>query len=356
MAKPLPPFSCTYAPNVPGLLRDLNCTVAISTYQAGKVIFISATDADRLIQLPRNFSKPMGLAIDGNKFAIATKDEVVIFSNAERMAKNFPVQPNTYDALFLPRATYYTGETDIHDLVFAGEKLWAVSAVFSCLSQIDDAFSIQPKWSPFFVDGIQPNDQCHMNGVCFENNNPAYVTALGKSNTSGGWRDRKLQGGILITVSDNKILSENLAMPHSPRLYDDRLYILLSATGELAEVNRSTGKLTVLKTFPGFVRGMDRVDDYLFVGLSKLRTTSSSFRDLPIAKSSLMAGVIILHLPTMTQVGHIQYETSVEEIYDVKILQKTSRPGIVSTEKGEHKLAITTPSVDFWAIQPKEKE
>ena len=61
---PPEPFSCTYSPNLPELLLQLKCTIAISTYQAGKVVFISAVDENNLVQLPRNFSKAMGLAIN----------------------------------------------------------------------------------------------------------------------------------------------------------------------------------------------------------------------------------------------------------------------------------------------------
>ncbi|MEL7003126.1 MAG: hypothetical protein AAFN93_10370, partial [Bacteroidota bacterium] len=37
--------------NLPELLHQLGCSLAISTYQAGKVIFISAKDANTLVQL-----------------------------------------------------------------------------------------------------------------------------------------------------------------------------------------------------------------------------------------------------------------------------------------------------------------
>ena len=60
--KALAPFSCQFSPQVPELLQKLNSTIAISTYQAGKLVFISARDEDSLIQLPRNFNKAMGIA------------------------------------------------------------------------------------------------------------------------------------------------------------------------------------------------------------------------------------------------------------------------------------------------------
>ena len=37
----LAPFSCTYTPNLPELLQRLDCSIIISTFQAGKIVVIS---------------------------------------------------------------------------------------------------------------------------------------------------------------------------------------------------------------------------------------------------------------------------------------------------------------------------
>ena len=36
----LAPFSCTHTPGVPELMAELGCSLVISTYQAGKVIYM----------------------------------------------------------------------------------------------------------------------------------------------------------------------------------------------------------------------------------------------------------------------------------------------------------------------------
>lgn len=350
MTPELAPFACTHSPDLPKLLHELNCTLAITTYQAGKVILISAKEENRLIQLPRTFNKPMGLASHGTKLAIATQSEVVVFNNAKRMAPNYPQQPNTYDALYLPRISYYTGEVDIHDLYWADDILWAVNTRFSCLATLDHNYSFQPRWQPFFIKKLSPDDQCHLNGVAFENNIPKYVTAIGKTNTSGGWRAGKANGGILMDVSKNEIIAEGLQMPHSPRIYNGKIYLLESASGSLLRIDEATGNKETVATLDGFVRGMDKLGDYLFIGLSQLRKKSATFSDLPIAKKSIFCGVVVLHLPTSNIVGYLKYENSVEEIYDVRILAGMKRPNLLSHNKPEHKLAITTPEDDYWPL------
>ena len=83
---PAPPFSYNYTPNIPELLQGLNCSIAISTYQTGKVVIFSAKDENQLVQLPRTFMKPMGMAKKGDKWAIATNDSVIKSSNNKEIA------------------------------------------------------------------------------------------------------------------------------------------------------------------------------------------------------------------------------------------------------------------------------
>lgn len=132
-AAPLSPFSTTFTQTIPELILTLNITLAVSIYQAGKVIFISAADVDQLIQLPRNFHRAMGMAVSGRKLAIAAHDETVILANAPGLSRLYPKQPGAYDGFFVPRASYYTGPVDIHELAWGNEGLWAVNTAFSCL-------------------------------------------------------------------------------------------------------------------------------------------------------------------------------------------------------------------------------
>ena len=225
----LPPFSCTYSPNLPELLWQLECTLVISTYQAGKAIFLSATSPDELVQLPRNFNTPMGLAVDGRHLAIATRDDIVVLANAPSLATSFPSQPGKYDGLYVPRAVYFTGTVNIHDLDWGKDGLWAVNTLFSCLALIDDEFSFKPQWHPPFVSDLVPEDRCHLNGMAMVDGCPQYMTALGETDTQTGWRANKISGGVLMHVESREIVLRNLPMPHSSRVYDGRLYLLLSA-------------------------------------------------------------------------------------------------------------------------------
>ena len=346
----LTPFSCQYSPQVPELLSKLNCTIAITTYQAGKVVFISPKDENYLVQLPRNFQKPMGMSLSGDKLALACKDEIVVFRNSNQLAAHYPKAPKKYDALYLPRMTYHTGALDIHDLSFGkNEQLFAVNTLFSCIVKIDDNYSFTPYWKPPFIDKIVSEDRCHLNGLALKNGKPKYATAFNEENTPQSWRENVTKSGVIFDLETNETIVKGLAMPHSPRLFDDELFVLLSATGELAKINVQNGTYDVVCKIGGFVRGMSFYKDYAFIGLSKLRQNSSTFAKLPFAKTANQSGIVIVHIPTASIVGKIVYLTSVDEIYDVDIIPNKIRPNILNTYTPDYKMGVSTPNNTYWA-------
>ncbi len=346
-------FASTYTPNVPELLYKLKCTIALSTYQACKVVFISAAGKDKLIQLPRTFDNAMGIARKDDKLAIACKNEVVVLRNSPGLAKHYPSKPGTYDALYLPRALYYTGQLSLHDMNYVNDRLTAINTLFSCISVIDEQYSFKTMWKPGFIDALEPEDRCHLNGMAVANEKIEFVTALGNTNTRQGWRENKLNGGIIIHLPTGEIVLNGLAMPHSPRIYNNDLYFLQSARGELMKADLKNSRYEVITRLGSFARGMSKAGDYLFIGTSMLRHTDSVFGNLPIAGSSF-AGIIIVHLPLAKVVGHIRYETNVEEIYDVKIIPGFRRPNILNPGKKEHRMALVNETDTYWAKEDEE--
>ncbi|MBL4585714.1 MAG: TIGR03032 family protein [Flavobacteriales bacterium] len=347
--QPLAPFSCSFSPQLPELLLKVNCSIAITTYQAGKLVLISPVDENRLKQLPRSFNKPMGFELAGDRMVLATKEEMIVFENSPGLAEHYPNKKNTYDSLFVPRVTFHTGQVDMHDAAFGTDGIWAINTSFSCLCQVNGNHNFVPKWQPPFITELVSEDRCHLNGLVMKDGKPKYVTALGTGNTPQSWRETIVDGGILMDVETNEMILEGLAMPHSPMLYKDELYMLLSATGELIKVNIAEKSYEVVKKIEGFCRGMDVHNDYAFIATSKLRQNSSTFAKLPFAQHASKAGIKVIHLPTMALVGEMNYETTVDEIYSLKVLPNTIRPNILNTINPIHKYALSIPGQTFWA-------
>jgi uncharacterized protein (TIGR03032 family) len=353
MAAPTTPFTFQYTPQLPELLAELGCSLVVSTYQAGKVIVIRS-DGERLTQLPRTFDEPMGLAVDGDRMAIATKHSLVLLANEPRLATSYPRQPDTYDALFVPRSVHYCGALAVHDMVFTERGLVGVNTLFSCLFQLDPRWSFRPVWQPRFVSELAPEDRCHLNGLALEGGAPRYVTALGATNAAGAWRAEKDRGGVLLDVVSGEPVLGGLAMPHSPRVYDGTLYTLLSATGELIAIDPPRGQYEVVHRVDGFARGLARCGDYLFVGTSKIRK-QHTFGDLGLAgRREAFCGVTLLHLPTGAFVGDLRYQRTCEEIYDVQVLPSLRKPGLLGLHNDTYRRALSTPEQVFWGGERDE--
>lgn len=350
------PFSCTYTSNVPELLTKLNCSLAISTYQAGKLIFISPKNEEHLVQLPRTFDKPMGIALDNErgKLGLACRTSIELFQNSKELADFYPKSPKKYDGLFMPRVSYNTGGVDIHDLSFGqNNQIFGVNTLFSCIVKFNDQYNFSPYWQPPFVSKLSSEDRCHLNGMAMENGLPKYATTFNQGDSLQSWRGNITKTGTVIDVDTNDIIHDHLAMPHSPLLINGKLYILLSATGQLVEVDVTTGKSNEVINLNGFVRGMSYHNEYLFIGLSKLRKNSSTFAKLDIVDKAVYAGIAIVHLPTGSFCGEIKYHTSVDEIYDIEVIPNLLKPNIVNNNMPESKQGISIPNQSFWS---KNKE
>jgi uncharacterized protein (TIGR03032 family) len=176
-------------------------------------------------------------------------------------------------------------------------------------------------WRPPFVTALAPEDRCHLNGLCMVAGKPKYVTALGATDTPGGWRANKARGGILMDVETNEVVLCGLSMPHSPRWYQDRLWVLESGEGSLAWVDVAAQKLHTVARLPGFTRGLAFCGPLAFIGLSQVRE-SAVFSGIPLVEQvpERACGVWVVNIQTGEILGFLRFEAGVQEIFAVQLL------------------------------------
>jgi uncharacterized protein (TIGR03032 family) len=282
--------------------------------------------------------------------ALATRDAVLQLANAPLLAPDYlEGRGPRYDALWLPRVAHFTGDLNVHDLAYGRDGLWIVNTRFSCLSRLSEAFSFEPRWRPRFVSQTAPEDRCHLNGLAMVEGRPKYVTALGESDTPGGWRDNKASGGLVIDVDSNEIVLRGLSMPHSPRWHDGRLFVLNSGRGELCRVEPASGTHEVICTLPGYLRGLSFVGPFALVGLCQIRERHI-FGGLPVQQRSvsLKCGVAVVDMRTGQSIGLFEFTSGVQEIYDVQFLAWSRRPMILNADKEATRQAFTAPEFSYW--------
>jgi uncharacterized protein (TIGR03032 family) len=134
-------------------------------------------------------------------------------------------------------------------------------------------------------------------------------------------------------------------MPHSPRWHEDKLWVLESGTGRLAVIDRATGQCETVAQCSGFTRGLAIIDRFAFIGLSKIRPTSA-MDGAPLAarREQLKCGVVAIDLGSGSEVGFLNFETAVEEIFDVHLLVGIRFPEVIGFQNDAISHSFALPS------------
>ena len=324
-------FSSSYTDTLPALLKQLNCSLVISTYQAGKVI-IAREDGGTLNTHFRVYDRPMGIAAQGSQLAVGSHHHIHEFRNMPDVAAKL-APAGKHDACYVPKSSHVTGNIDIHEMEYASDnRLWFINTRFSCLCTMEGDYSFNPQWKPPFISHYAPEDRCHLNGLAMRGGAPRYVSALGTSNQKNGWRENKACGGMIMDLQNDEIILEGLSMPHSPRWHGNNLWLLESGKGTVNMYKANEKRLLTVAELPGFTRGLDFIGEIAFVGLSQLRESALS-AGLEIAEKysedERSCGVWAVNLRTGQVLGFLKFEGAVQEIFAVKVLPNESFPDIL---------------------------
>ncbi len=327
------PFRYVYSDGLGELFEQLDISLLVTTYQAGKLCTFRSRSG-QIKMLPRTFKKAMGVAADPSRMAVATQHQIWFLNNEPVIGAK--IEPkDTYDACYIPRRSHVTSNIDLHEIAWGrGDQLWLVNTLFSCLATLDDASSFVPRWHPPFISRLSRHDRCHLNGLAMVEGEPAYVTMFAATDTPQGWREHKLEGGLVMHVASGEVVFQGLSMPHSPRVHGGRLWVLDSGNGNLICVDTDSGRSEVVARFDGYPRGLAFCGRFAFVGLSKIRE-KEIFGGVPIADESRErhCGVAVVDLNGGNIFGRLEFEKSVEEIFDVQVLSGIRFPTVVGFDQ-----------------------
>jgi hypothetical protein len=193
------------SPGFAAFLGASRIGLAVSSYQSGKFYLLGQNVNGGLIVDERFFRKAMGICVaDRDTILLATLLQIFRFRNVLDAGQQIN---NVFDACYVPREAFITGELDTHDVGLLAEgRIVFVNTLYNCLATPSERHSFTPLWKPPFISKIVKEDRCHLNGLAMANGVPRYVTAVSKSDTIDGWRDRRTDGGIVIDVATGKVI------------------------------------------------------------------------------------------------------------------------------------------------------
>jgi len=329
-------------------LAKYNFSFAFTSYQSGLLYFIGRNAQGGINVHQSGLLKPMGLHFDAKTAELTMAGGYQIYRFQNILESDQKIN-HIFDFCYVPRTVNVTGQLDAHDIgVMQDNRVVFVNTAFNCLATLDKKYSFKALWRPPFISQLVKEDRCHLNGMAMKDGKPRYVTAVSRSDTIDGWRDRRDNGGIVIDIEKNKIICKGLSMPHSPRWHQGELWVLNAGTGELgiikgAETGRGHFEPRVF--CPGFLRGLAFYDNLAFICLSKPRY--ERFEGLALDKrlqetdSEPWCGIQIIDLTTNSCIDWFRIDGKVTELYDVVIIPNSICPMAVSPESPEAASLIT---------------
>jgi uncharacterized protein (TIGR03032 family) len=324
-------------------MAEQRVSLAFTTYQTGKLFLIGLQPDGRLSIFERTFNRCMGLWASQQTLFMSSLYQLWRFENALAEGQLH----SGYDRLYVPQVGYTTGDLDIHDVaVDENGQIVFVNTLFGCLATVDHRHSFVPLWRPPFISRLAAEDRCHLNGLAMVEGRPKYVTAVSQTDVADGWRDRRRDGGCVIDVDSNEVVVEGLSMPHSPRWYKGRLWLLDSGTGYFGAVDSKKNTFERIAFCPGYIRGLAFAGDYAVVGLSKPRE-NKTFTGLELDDNLTEKGVEarcalqVINLRSGDVVHWLRIDGIVEELYDVVTLSGVVRPMALGFKTDEIRRVIT---------------
>lgn len=326
-----------------GWLRSNNVSLAFTSYQTGQLFLVGVQAGDVLSVNQIGFNRAMGLWASQQRIYLAALAQIW---RLENMLRPGELANQHFDRCYVPRNAQTTGDVDAHEVaVQPNGRVIFVNTAYSCLAEFDLVHSFRPIWKPTFISKLAPEDRCHLNGLAMQDGKPRYVTAVCRSDVVNGWRDRRSQGGILIDLDDDRIVSENLSMPHSPRIWNNQLWVLDSGRGHFCRVDASTGKSEEVAFLPGFLRGLAFHGGAAVIGMSLPRDKSFSGLELEDNLKKRDAdprcGIQIVDLRTGDVLQWIRLEGLVRELFDVAVIPDVRCPMAISPQGGEFATTVT---------------
>jgi uncharacterized protein (TIGR03032 family) len=301
------------------------------------VFFVGHKPNQEIAIMQRNFQRCMGLAASGDDLYLSSLYQVWKFKRYGAT----PTEPASFDCIYMPRTSTITADLDIHDMVVdKHNKLLFVNTLFSCIATLSEDYSFEPVWKPPFISKLAAEDRCHLNGLCLREGEARYVTIASQTDMYDGWRNHQRSGGLIMDMQSNEILCQNLSMPHSPRWYQDKLWVLNSGTGYFGYINENTQSFEPITFCPGYLRGLSFIGNYAIVGLSHMRSSDHKpdleiYSNLEKHQAQTRCGLQVIDLTTGDVRHWLMVEGYADEIYDIAVLPNIRQPNVIGIEGEE---------------------
>jgi hypothetical protein len=254
------------------LLDRFDSSLLLTTGDTGKLVCVRY-DGARVNTHFEDVPGARAVAADGAEFAVLSGDELVRYRREDAVAGD--------GAGFAPAERLPAAGAAA--IAFAGGELWR--AVEDRLERLDgEPLQLRPA-----ADG---NDAMRITGIAVADGTPAYVSVA-----------RAEASGAIIECATGTLLAEGLEAPLSPRVHEDRLWVVEGEASRLVALDLESGERVASVELPGTAGGLVIAGSVGFVALSEPAS-----------------GLSVVDLVRAELGSYLRFEGAVPEVSDVAVL------------------------------------
>lgn len=179
---------------------------------------------------------------------------------------------------------------DLHDLAAHAQGVLAVCTESNAVVLYAPDGHERQRWS-----WPGEADACHLNSLT--NPGGRWLTSLfGRFETHRGYKGRTRGAGLVVDLATGTTVLQGLSQPHSLLADGDAVWLCDSETGRV--LRWRDGSIEIAWAFEGYTRGLCRIGDVLYVGLSRSRNGDEADRSsASVLAISADSGAVLAECP-----------------------------------------------------------
>lgn len=296
--------------------------VVCTTSESGIITVSKSSEEDKLNVWLSSFEECGALHHNSSKLVVSTFFGIAELNEVTKPMKDQKTKV-LYTSSYIPRQVSFIGDIQVRDMLVVGGEVYFISSLMNGVCKLgSDGWSVV--YRPSFVTSTIPEDRCHITGICSDGEDVKYISVTSQTDYCDGWKDHLINGGVVIDIHSNEVVCSGLTLPHSPRTYNNKLYLLDSGTGRFGWINfeeEPSRRFTPITFIPGFLRGLRIVDDYAIIGVSVVtNSTLPVFMEIERLGAVMKCGLKVVNLHT-TSIEHWLDISEAGEIVDIDVIE-----------------------------------
>lgn len=301
-----------------GWLHDNRLGLVFSEKESGTLYFVGTSGRGEQIALTK-IALPGCSAIwsDGQRLWLATTEHIYGFIKTDKGE----------GSLFKQFMRVITGPVDIRDMVLdaAGRPIF-VAVNGDCLATISYTSEYKKLWQTPRTLLTTVGDGYYVSGMAHDGRRIRYLTYCRNRDARNIYTTSEDNAGFVYDIVEDRVMADGLQLPHSPRYYQNRVWLINGCLSELGVIENKSGNFLVNFSCQGIQTGVSFHGKFALVGISSAVSGDPAAKTVKNNTGSSSYGLVLLDTKTARIVHWLRLTLDNVDVAAVGFLPDTTMP------------------------------